>query len=120
MPRTPGNWQTAVAEGTAHQAADSESRYASANMAPAYRVVSANTTLWAPTPGVDVVVRAGQACKALLEVHLPENDEDRGQGGTNPKPCAVLFCFGFPCSSRCACGGMTTAERTCPPSKLCW
>ena len=30
----------------------------------------------------------------------------------------VLFCF--PCNSRCACGGMTTAENACPPSNLWW
>ena len=32
--------------------------------------------------------------------------------------CFVLFCF--PCSSRCACGGMTTAGTTFPPSNLGW
>ena len=32
--------------------------------------------------------------------------------------CFVLFCL--PCNSRCACGGMTTAETTFPPSNLGW
>ena len=33
-------------------------------------------------------------------------------------PCFVWFCF--PCNSRCACGGMTTAETAFPPSNLWW
>ena len=32
--------------------------------------------------------------------------------------CFVLFCL--LCNSQCACGGMTTAETTFPPSNLGW
>ena len=38
------------------------------------------------------------------------------QGTRKSRFCFVLFCL--PCNSQCACGGMTTAETTFPPSNL--
>ena len=59
-----------------------------------------------------------------LTTSLTKSDITPGIIGENKSPTTenggkdALFCF--PYNSRCACGGMTTAETTIPPSNLGW
>ena len=64
-------------------------------------------------------------CQALVTTGLSRTPEWRSTGRRRRKGhvmsqqqrfCFVLFCL--PCASLCACGGMTTAGTTFPPSNL--